>query len=114
VALSVEEDHVALSVTSIVDPSVYVPVAMNCCVNPLGTDCVGGFTAIATSAAGVPVSVADPEMPVAGSVAVTTAGPSVMEVARPTGIEGAVATLIDPLEDAQVTVFVSTCFDMSL
>jgi hypothetical protein len=113
-ALALDEDHVALCVRFIVDPSVYVPIAMYCCVSPLATDCVAGLTAIETRAAAVAVSVAVPEMPDTGSVAVTTLAPRLTDVARPAGIVGAFATLIEPLEEAHVALFVRTCVDLSL
>jgi hypothetical protein len=56
-----EELHVAVLVRFCVLPSVYVPVAVNCCVLPLTTDGFTGVTAIDTSVAAVTVSVVLPE-----------------------------------------------------
>src|SRR5205085_185842 len=52
--------HVAVVVSTCVVPSVYVPVATNCCVRPLAIDGLTGVTAIDTSAAAVTVSVVVP------------------------------------------------------
>jgi hypothetical protein len=41
-----ELDHVTEVVMSLLLPSLYLPVAMNCWVNPAGTDAVAGVTVI--------------------------------------------------------------------
>jgi hypothetical protein len=41
-----ELDHVTEVVMSLLLPSLYVPVATNCCVSPTGTDAVAGVTVI--------------------------------------------------------------------
>jgi hypothetical protein len=79
----VEEDQVTLAVRTWVDPSVYVPVAVNCTVSPLGTDCAVGVTAIETSWAAVTVSVAVAKMADVASVALIVEEPTPVEVARP-------------------------------
>jgi hypothetical protein len=55
-----EELHVAVAVRSCVLLSVYVPVAVNCCVDPLLTDGFAGVTAIETKLGAVTVSVVEP------------------------------------------------------
>jgi hypothetical protein len=47
---------------SVIDPSVNVPVALNCCVSPSGTDGIAGVTTMLTSTAAVTLSVVDPEI----------------------------------------------------
>ncbi len=60
-----EELHVEVVVRSLVLPSVYVPVAVNCWFAPCVMEAVGGVTAIETNAGGVTVNrvlpVSDPE-----------------------------------------------------
>jgi len=65
----VSELHCTVPVMFCVLPSVYVPVAVNCCVVPSGIDGIAGVTAIVTSTAGVTVKVVEPE--IAPNVAVT-------------------------------------------
>jgi hypothetical protein len=55
-----DELQVATDVRSCVLPSVYVPVAVNCCVVPRAIAGLCGLIAIETSAAGFTTSVADP------------------------------------------------------
>ena len=55
------DDHVTELVRFCVVPSVYVPVAVNCCVSPLAIERFAGVTAIDWSAAGTTVIVADPD-----------------------------------------------------
>ncbi len=55
-----EEFHVTVLVRFCVLLSVYVPVAVNCWVLPLGTDGLAGVTAIETNAGAVTVSVVEP------------------------------------------------------
>jgi len=58
--VGVSELHCTVPVMFCVLPSVYVPVAVNCCVSPSGSTGIAGVTAIDTSAAAVTVTVADP------------------------------------------------------
>ena len=58
--VAADELHVTVDVTSWVVPSVYVPVAVNCCVVPKAIVGLNGLIAIETSAAGFTTSVADP------------------------------------------------------
>jgi hypothetical protein len=59
--VAAEELHVAVLVRFCVLASVYVPVAVNCCVLPLVIEGLAGVTAIDTSVAAVTVSVVLPE-----------------------------------------------------
>ncbi len=61
--------------------SVYVPVAVNCCVNPGATVAEAGVIAMESSAAGVTVSVVNPLTE--PSVAVIVADPCATVVATP-------------------------------
>ena len=80
---NVGSNHVTLDVMTWVEPSLYVPVAANGCVNPLGTDCAPGVTAIDARTAAVTVSVVEPWTPVAGSVAWIVTVPVAIDVATP-------------------------------
>ena len=55
-----DELHVTMFVRFWVLLSVYVPVAANCCVLPIGTEAFAGVMAIETSVAAATVSVVDP------------------------------------------------------
>ena len=59
--VAAEELQVAVLLRFCVVPSVYVPVAVNCCVPPLAIDGFADVTAIDTSVAAVTVSVVLPE-----------------------------------------------------
>jgi len=52
--------HVAEAVTFCVLLSVYVPVAVNCCVPPTGMEAFAGLTAIETTVGAATVSVVEP------------------------------------------------------
>ena len=83
-------------------PSLYVPVAVNCCVVPAGTDGFAGVTAIDTSVGGVTVNVVDP--PIEPSVAWIVALPVDIPVANPAPFM--VATLVfEEDHDAELVVF---------
>jgi hypothetical protein len=69
-------DHVAAAVSGPVEPSVYVPVAVNCWVSPFAMLAVVGLTAMDASTGSDTVSIADPLTLVAGSVAVTVTVPT--------------------------------------
>jgi hypothetical protein len=98
-----DDAQVAAPVRSVVDPSVYVPVALNCWVVPLAIDGFAGVTAIDTSAAGptvrVVLLVSPPEVALIWDV------PCAVLLARPP--ELMVATV--GFEDAQVTELVRSC-----
>ena len=83
-------------VRSAVVESLYVPVAVNCCVTPTATEGVAGVTAIEISEAGVTVKVAVPEtLP---DVAVIVVDPTATAVALPPAAMVAVAVLLDVQE----------------
>jgi hypothetical protein len=56
-----EEVQFTVLVRSWMEPSANVPVAVNCCVSPSGTDGRAGVTAMDTSGEGVTVSPVEPE-----------------------------------------------------
>ena len=70
-----EAAQVTLPVRSWVDAFVYVPMAVNCVDKPSGVDGAAGVTEIETRLAAVTVSVVEPEVPLAGSVALITVDP---------------------------------------
>src|SRR6266851_8681541 len=76
-----DELHVAVLVRFWVLPSLYVPVAVNCCVLPLAIDGFAGVTAMETSVAAVTVRVVLPET--APEVAGRVVDPLPTAVARP-------------------------------
>jgi hypothetical protein len=82
-AAAVEELQVTDVVISWVELSEYVPVAMNCWVVPRAMPGFVGATAMDTSVASVTVKVLEPEMFVAGSVAVIVVVPAYAEAALP-------------------------------
>jgi len=55
-----DEVQVAVLVRFCVVPLLYVPVAVNCCFSPAGTDGDAGASVIVVNTRGVTVSVADP------------------------------------------------------
>src|SRR5208282_4375088 len=57
---AVDELHIAVLVRFCVLPSLYVPVAVNCCVAPAAIEAFAGVTAIETSVGAVTVSVVEP------------------------------------------------------
>ena len=58
--LGADEPHVAVLVRFCVLPSLYVPVAVNCCVLPTTIEAFAGVTAMDTSAGGATVRVVEP------------------------------------------------------
>jgi hypothetical protein len=109
VAVVVLDDaHVTLAVRFCVELSLYVPVAVNCCVPPAATDGFTGVTAIDTSVAAVTVSVVLPEM--APLVAEIVVLPAFNADAKPALLIVAVVVL----EDAHVTLVVRFCVELSL
>jgi hypothetical protein len=91
-----------------IDPSLNVPVAVNCWVRPLATLGSAGVTAIAVTIAGVTVSVVAPLMP--PSVAVMVDVPVASVVARP--VLDIVATVV--VADVQPTEEVRSSVDPSV
>src|SRR5262249_33515383 len=76
--------HVTELVRFCVEPSLKVPVAVNCSVTPIGTEGLGGGTAMEESAPAMTVSVVEPLMP-PGDVAVMLEVPVALVVASPPG-----------------------------
>jgi hypothetical protein len=85
-----EEAHVTLEVRFCVLELLYVPMAVNCWVVPLGIEGLVGVTAMDTRVGGVTVSVVDPLIP--PNAALMPDVPAVTPVARPLG--AMVATLV--------------------
>jgi hypothetical protein len=98
-----DDAHVTEAVRSWVEPSVYVPVAVNWRVRPIGSDGATGVTAIEVSWAGVTVSVAVAEMP-DESVALTVADPTPVVVARPFDPAVFETCAIEEADDSQMTL----------
>jgi hypothetical protein len=101
--VAAEELHVAVLVRFCVLASVYVPVAVNCCVLPLAIDGLAGVTAIDTSVAAVTVSVVLPET--VPEVAWMVVDPRPAAVASPAVL--IVATVA--AEEVHVAVLVRFC-----
>ena len=95
-----DELQVTELVRLLVLPSVYVPVAVNCCVVPSAIDGLTGVTAIETSAAAVTVKVVEPVTPpdaaliVVAPVATVFANPAAEIVATPVLEDVHVAELV--------------------
>lgn len=98
VADDVLDAHTAVLVRSCCEPSVNVPVAVNCADIPSGTDELAGVTAIEFNTAEVTVSTVDPLT--APNVAVIVVDPTAALEARPVLLMGATV----PLEVVQVAV----------
>ena len=104
VAIAVaDEVHVTVLVRVCVVPLLYVPVAVNCCFSPAGTDGDAGVTAIEVSTAAVTVNVAAPWM--VPDVAVIVAVPFATLVASPPLLIVAIVVA----DEVQVTVLVRFC-----
>jgi hypothetical protein len=104
----VPEAHVTLPVRFCVELSLYVPVAVNCCVFPATTDGFTGVTAIDTSVAAVTVSVVLPTMlPLVAEIVLV---PTFSADARPPLVIVAVAVV----PEAHVTLAVRFCVELSL
>src|ERR1700678_2617458 len=104
----VPEDQVTLDVRFCVEPSLNVPVAVNCCVSPLSIGGFAGVTAIDCSVAAVTVSKVEPL--IEDDVAVIVELPTPAPVARPPVL--IVAVVVVP--EVQVTVDVRFCVVPSL
>jgi hypothetical protein len=88
------EVHVALLVTSRVEPSLYLPVAVNCCVLPAGTEAEEGVSWREVGTGGVTVSWAVALTPL--RVAVRVTGPPIATpVARPELLTVAMEVLLE-------------------
>jgi hypothetical protein len=113
-----DEFHVAVPVRSAVVESVYVPVAVNCCVRPFAIIVLAGVTAIDTSVAAVTVSVAvllvtplDAAVMFEAPRATPVAKPELVIVAIPVADEFHVALAVKSavLESVYVPVAVNCC-----
>src|SRR5277367_5122416 len=104
----VPEDQVTLDVRFCVEPSLNVPVAVNCCVAPLVIDGFAGATAIDCSVAAVTVSSVEPEID--DDVAVIVEVPTPAPVASPDALIVAIAVV----PEDQVTLDVRFCVVPSL
>ena len=98
----VSDDHVTVPVMFCTLPSVYVPVAVKCCVVPNASTGIAGVTAIDTSTAGVIVTIVEPL--IAPELAVTAVLPKATLVTNPCPVT--VATVPSPV--LQFTVFVTS------
>lgn len=106
------EAQVTCEVRFWVVPSLYVPVAVNCSVSPLGKVELLGVTPIDTRAAAVTVSGVEPEtLP---SAALTVVEPCAVAVARPFDPEALLMAATVPAEELHVTCEVRFCVDPSL
>jgi hypothetical protein len=96
--------HVAVELTLLVLPLLYVAVAVNCCVPPTGTLAELGVTATEVTLEEVALRVADPLFP--WYVAVKVAWPTVTAVASPDALIVAIETAelfhVAPLETSLV------------
>jgi hypothetical protein len=97
------EAHVAVDVRSVVELSVYVPVAANCWEVPKAIEGLGGVTAMDTRAGADTASVVDPFT--APDVAVMVLPPWAVVLASP--VEFTVATPV--FVEAQPTELVMFC-----
>src|SRR6202522_2365529 len=104
----VPDDQVTLNVRFCVEPSLNVPVAVNCCVAPLAIDGFAGVTAIDCSVAAVTVRTVEPFIP--PDVALIVEVPTPAPVARPAALM--VAVVVVP--ELHVTVLVRFCVVPSL
>ena len=104
----VPEAHVTEAVRFCVLLSLYVPVAVNCCVRPLATEGLAGVTAMDFRVAAVTVSTVDPTID--PDVALMVLVPTATAVAIPA--EPMVAVAVVP--DAHVTEAVRFCVLLSL
>ena len=109
--VGLEEYQVALAVRVCVEPSEYVPVALNRAVAPAETLGAGGVTAIDTSVAAVTVSAAVPEM--VPDVAVMVAAPTARPVADPFEPAALLMTAIAALDELHVMEPVRSWVDAS-
>jgi hypothetical protein len=102
-----EEVQVAEAVRFCLLPSLYVPVALNSCVFPAGTEAVEGVNETETSTGAVTVKVVDPDIP--PTAAVTTDVPIATPVAEPPAwiVATARAEELQAVEDVRFCVLPS-------
>ena len=104
---AVAEAHVTMAVRFCVVPSLYVPVATNCCLVPFAIDGVAGVTAIDTSVAAVTVSVVMPLT--APLVAEMTVVPAATAMANPFEPAASEIVAVVAVADAHVADVVRSC-----
>lgn len=111
-AIVVADDfHVTDVVRFCVEPSVYVPVAVNCLVVPSAMLGLVGVIAMETSVAGVTVSVAVPEtLP---DVAVIVVEPAATDVTFPLEPAALLMAATAAVDDFHITVVVRSCVVLS-
>lgn len=107
-----EEIHVTNVVMFAVDPSVYSPVAVNCCEPPIGMDGLCGLTSIAAKIAFVTVRLPDPVT--VPDLARMTVLPLPVLVAIPL-LPGVLLTVATPgTDELQWTELVTSCVEPSV
>ena len=99
-----EENHVTIELTSLVEPSVNVPVAVNCWVVPRAMDELAGITAMDCSAAAKTLKDAVPEIEPLAAVTVTE--PVAFAEARPLEFTVAIALSVVLQEAEEVRSWV--------
>jgi hypothetical protein len=99
--------HASTEVRFCWEPSLYVAVAVNCCVNPLAMVALGGAIAIDTRTADVTVSDALAVTPVVGSVALTLVEPLPTVEASPALPEAFETVATDEALEVHVTELVT-------
>ena len=108
---AVEELQVASEVKTCVVLSENVPVAVNCCVDPVVSEKTGGSTAIEINIAGVTVKVVDPDL--LPSVAVIVVDPTTTGVTNPFEPAALLMAATDADDEPQVTAVVRFCVEPS-
>jgi len=115
VTLALLDDHVAVAVTSMVEPSLYVAVAKSWRVLPAGRDGNAGETTMELRVtAAVTVSVVDCVINVVGSVTDTVVVPAWSAVARPCDPAAFDTLAIEGAVEPHVTMAVTSWVLMSL
>ena len=108
---AVEELQVTDAVRFCVVLSENVPVAVNCCVDPVAREAIRGVTAIESNVAGVTVNRVDPDL--FPNVAVSVADPTATGVANPFEPAALLMAAIDDADEPQVTAVVRFCVEPS-
>ena len=109
---AVDELQVAKEVRTCVVLSENVPVAVNCCVDPVMREETRGATAIDLNVAGVTVNVVDPDL--FPNVAVIVVDPTTTGVANPFEPAALLIAAMDAAEETQVTAVVRFCVEPSV
>ncbi len=106
-----EELQVTAAVRFCVEPSEYVPVAVNCCFVPVAIDGLEGETAIETRLAVFTVRVVDTEM--LPEAAVIVVDPAATDVASPSDPAALLIVATAVFEDVQLAEAVRSCVVLS-